>query len=357
MREATVLFGVGDPALQDEVLDFLDRRPSVRVVGAASDPESLQRATRERRPDVVVADGTIAARATAFEPALLVVERRESTESLRAALRAGARGFYLWPEEREALARDAEAARREGDLEAGESGTAIAVYPARGGAGATFLATNLAAAFARLGAGVALVDLDLSHADVSAVLTEPDGEGSLGDLAAVADELSAEHVDRIARSHPGGFRLVTAPPGAPHEVGSGLVDAVVGVLRRSFHITVLHVPRSLDPWARAALDAADLVLLVTTLDVPAVRAGRRALDHLDDGPLRERCRLVVNRATRGELVAGDVAEALGVRIAGVIPFDRSVERAQNRGELVIGRSGPASRRVLRLAKSLWQEAA
>jgi pilus assembly protein CpaE len=355
MTQATVLFGVSDAVLQDEVLDFLDRRPSVRVVGAATDPDGLQVAIRDRRPDVVVADGRLAP--TGIEPALLVIERRESIESLRAALRAGARGFYLWPEEREALARDAEATQRDRDTDADGAGQVIAVYPARGGAGATFLSTNLAAALAGLDVRVSLVDLDVDHADVSSVLTEVDGDGSMSDLAAVADELSPEHVERIARFHPSGFRLLCAPPQVSLDLAPELVEAIVGAVRRVFDVTVLHMPRSVGGWARAALHAADAVLIVTTLDVPAVRAARRALDHLDDGGLRERCRLVVNRASRGELVASDVAETLGLRIGAVIPFDRSVERAQNRGELIVGRSGPASRRVARLARSLREVAA
>ena len=355
MREATVLFGVGDAGLQDEVLDFLDRRPGIRIVGAASDAAELGRAAAERRPDVVVSDGIVAASAPRLDASLLLVERRESTESLRAALRAGARGFYLWPEERDALARDAEAARRQRDVVSAR-GSVVAVYAARGGAGATFLATNLAAALAAADQRVALIDADVTYADVFASLAEPEGEASLRELAAVVDELTYEHLERVVRRHPSGFDIVAAPP-VPDPLDARVVTSVIDVARGAFDATVLHLPRTLDAWVRAAVAEADVVLIVTTLDVPAVRTARRALDHLDNGAVRGRCRLVVNRAARGELVAGDVSDALGLPVAEVIPFDRNVERSQNRGELVVGRSTPAARRVTRLAKGLGGAAA
>ena len=354
MREATVLLGVDDPGLQDEVHDYLDRCPAVRVVGAASEPEAAERLLRERRPDAVVATPAVAAAMAAPETRLLVVDRRETTESLRSAIRAGARGFYLWPDEREVLGADAEAARV-GEATDG-SGSVVAVCPARGGVGATFLATNLAAAFARLGASTLLADLDHAHGDTSWVLGGVEAPGAVQDLIPVADELGPEHLERIAGTHPSGFRFAAAAPdSAP--IPQTLAPAILAATRRSFALTVVHLPRSLDDTVRAALLHADLVLVVATLDVPAVRAAQRTLELADDGTLRGRCRLVVNRATRGEIAPADAAKALGMPVAGVIPFDRSVERAQNRGELVMARrSGPAARRVLRLATSLMEAA-
>lgn len=48
--------------------------------------------------------------------------------------------------------------------------TTIAVTSGKGSPGATFVAVNLAGAFARLGRDVALVDLDMSGGDIGAYL-------------------------------------------------------------------------------------------------------------------------------------------------------------------------------------------
>ncbi|MGH2686272.1 MAG: AAA family ATPase [Actinomycetota bacterium] len=355
MREATVLLGVDDPGLQDEVLDYLDRLTSVRVVGAVTDADGVERSVRERRPDAVVVTPSIAGAVAPNGTRLLVIERRESTEALRAALRAGAASFHVWPLEREALGEDARSARRHAPESPSASGSVVAVCATRGGAGATFLATNLAAALARLGARTGLIDLDFVHGDVAAVMPLP-GEGTVLDLLSVVDELSGDHVERISRAHPSGFGLLAAPE-EPSETDPHLVAAMIPAARSRFATTVVHVPRSPVTAIRAAVREADVVLLVSTLDVAAIHGGRRMLDSLATDGVASRARLVMNRATRGEIVPSDAAEALGIPIAAVIPLDRAVERAQNRGQLVIGRSGPAARVVVRLARTLLPEAA
>ena len=354
MREATVVLGVDDPGLQDEVLDYLDRLPSVRVVGAAPDPDGVERSLREREPDAVVVTSSIARDIPRDVARLLVIDRRESTQGLRDAMRAGAAGFHVWPEDREALAADARAARRTAPQEASATGSVVAVCSTRGGAGATFLATNLAGALARLGAPAGLVDLDFEHGDIAATMPVP-GEATLLDLASVVDELSGDHLERIARPHDAGFRLLAAPA-EPRETDPRLVSALIPVARRTFASTIVHLPRGLAPGLRSVISEADIVLLVSTLDVPAIHGGRRMLDGFAAEGLASRAQLVINRATRGEIVPSDAAEALGIPVATVIPFDRAVERAQNRGELVVGRSGGAARRVLRMARTLTEAA-
>ncbi|MGH2724352.1 MAG: hypothetical protein ACRDI0_08820 [Actinomycetota bacterium] len=207
MQETTVVLGVDDAALQEEVLHFLDRRPALRVVGAAADGHRLAREVREAAPDAAVVSPAVLGPAPDLDgAAVLVVAERETTEALRTAIRAGARGFYLWPEEREALARDAERAARPRVAEGRTPGRAVAVYGARGGAGVTFLATTLAASFASRGATAVLADLDPVHADVAAALGIAPGADvpTVAQLRPVLDELAPEHLDRVLYAHPAG---------------------------------------------------------------------------------------------------------------------------------------------------------
>src|SRR5215218_1725822 len=168
LQEITVVLAVEDPPLQEEILHFLDRIPRMRVLGAAATAEELARRVRERRPQVaVVTPGVLGEAGDLDSATLLVVGTEERTGDLRVAIRAGARGFYLWPEERDALGRDAIRAAPPGKTDERPPGKAVAVYGPRGGAGATFLATNLAAACAREGAETVLVDVDLFFADAT----------------------------------------------------------------------------------------------------------------------------------------------------------------------------------------------
>ena len=360
MQEITVVLAVEDPPLQEEILHFLDRIPRVRILGAAGTAEELARRIRERGPQVaVVTPGVLGAVGDLDGAAVLVVGTEERTGDLRVALRAGARGFYLWPEERDALARDAIRAAPSGKAEERPPGKVVAVYGPRGGAGATFLATNLAAACAREGAETVLVDLDLFFADATVALglAAEDSPRTLADLAPVLDELGAEHVEPVLHGHPGGFRVLLAP-GSLEQVGTltaAQATGLVRTIRSRSGLVILHLPRTIDDGVRGALEACDEILLVVSLDVLAFRDARRALDLLRALGLDGRCRLVINRAVRSEVVPQDAERVFGLRPTAVIRHDRTVPRAQNRGDLVAGRSGPAGRGVRTLARHLLGE--
>lgn len=354
MRETTIALGIDDGALQEEVLHFLDRLPEVKVVGAAERAELLQQLVRDGRPDAVVGVPNLL-QGLGNVPTL-AVSIRESTEALRSALRAGASGFYVWPEEREALGRDVQRANTSDGSEQSERGMVIGVLGARGGAGATFLATNLAGALARGGAETVLADLDLLYGDVSPALGIPPDASlpTISDLAAVARELTSEHLDGVLHEHPGGFRVLFAPREvAPEDrLDPATIVATVKALRERFAVTVLHLPRSLSVSVRSVLELADVVLIVVSLDVVGIRGAKRLIDHLRSFGLRDSLRLVVNRAGRGEVVPQDAKRVLETPIACVIGSDRAVERRQNRGELIVGRRGRVQRRISRLAGQL-----
>ncbi|MGH2724351.1 MAG: hypothetical protein ACRDI0_08815 [Actinomycetota bacterium] len=89
------------------------------------------------------------------------------------------------------------------------------------------------------------------------------------------------------------------------------MTALARVLRSRFDVVLLHLPRTLDPGVRAALEAADEVLVVATLDVMAFREARRVLATLGGLGLDGRCSLVINRASRSEVVPESGCSASG----------------------------------------------
>lgn len=241
MSETTVVLGIADPGLQEEVLDFLDRCPRVRVVGTASRPPELAHTIGERHPDVAVSSPEVLG-PDLDGAAVFVVDQKESTAALRAAVRAGARGFYVWPGERDALGRDVVRVSHRPDQAAG-SGRIVAVVGARGGAGATFVATSLAAACASNGARTALVDLDTFYRDVTSALGIADGgpARTSADLGPVLDEITTGHLDKVLHDHPRGFRALLASA----DVRPDDLTPAFGPLRSSFDAVILHVPRAI----------------------------------------------------------------------------------------------------------------
>src|SRR5918999_6307080 len=139
-RQARIVLAMEAPEVAEEVMHFLDRSEQARVVATAGDARQLAEAVRQLEPDIVVAQPSVSTGAPLNGSALLAVETRESVGSLRSAIVSGARGYYVWPAERDALARavaDVHAAPAERERTA----RVLAVHGARGGVGATFVAT------------------------------------------------------------------------------------------------------------------------------------------------------------------------------------------------------------------------
>jgi Flp pilus assembly CpaE family ATPase len=296
-------------------------------------------------------------------PVLLAVETRESIGALKAAIAAGARGFYLWPGERDALAGAAAATVAQvGELE--RRARVFGVHAARGGAGATFVATHLARSFARSGASVVLVDGDAMFGDVGialgAPIHDPPVDGSvdqpptrtLGDLLPLEGEIAPHHVEQVLWDHTDGFRVLLAP--RPEEAASLAPDdlgAALAATAACADVVLVQLPRALGALVRPVVTSLDRLIEVLTLDVSSFRAASRTIDALGADGLEDRVELVVNRATRGEIVVADVVRVFGRTPIAVFPHERTVARAQDHGEL-LPRRGRTSRAFDRLARRL-----
>jgi pilus assembly protein CpaE len=348
---ARVVLALEAHEIVEEVMHFLDRSGRARVVATAGDDRQLAEAIRQLEPDVVVADPALLdARPT--NGVVLALDTRESIGSLRAAIRAGAAGYFVWPAEREALVGAAAAALRETRRPAGRA-TVIAVHGGRGGVGVTFVATHLAAALARRGS-VILLDVDPVFADVAHALDAPSADEdqplhTLADAVALGEDLGPEQLRTALWEHASGVHLFLPPP--PEEaVGLGLtaLETVIEASCGAVDAVVLHLPRGLDAITSACAARTDRLLEIVTLDVASFRGASRALEGLAPLHLEDRLGLVVNKAARAEITVSDVNRVFGQSPIAVIPAERGVRSAHERGRLVPARSRMA-RRFDRLA--------
>jgi pilus assembly protein CpaE len=353
---ARIVLALEAPEVAEEVMHFLDRTGRARVVGTAVDAAQLAEAVRQLEPDVVVAGPTlVGSRAGLNGSGLLVVDTSQSVGTLRRAIRAGATGFYLWPAEREELALAAGRAHAPQNEDRSGDARIVAVYGPRGGAGTTFVATHLAASLAKRDRRCVLVDLDVAFADLTLAIGVPADEQvrTIADLGPLVDELSPRHVEEVLWHHPRGFDVLLAPDAGTALAGSGAhtYRRAIDTAARMCEVVVLHVPRALDDVARAGLDLSDRVLVVLGLDVLSFRDAKRAVAAAD---LEGRCSFVVNRAARSTITPRDVERVFGQRPVAVIPADRRVAAAQDRGRLLPVR-GRLGRAVDRLARAMVEE--
>jgi pilus assembly protein CpaE len=351
---ARVILAFEEQDVAEEVMHFLDRTGRARVVATASDEHQLSEAVRQLEPDAVVGSPRLATSARLNGSALLAIDTTETVQSLRRALKVGARGFFLWPADRGELARAVALVFSPETRERDTLGRVVAVHGPRGGTGATFLATHLAASFARRELRCVLVDLDLGIADIGPAVGAPvDGSPkTIADAAPMGEELTARHLDDLLWPHPAGFRVLFGPADGQQaeRVTARDIGPVLEAVRSGADVVVLHVPRGMDDTVRLGLGIADVVVMVLGLDVLSFRAAKRVVDATG---LDHRCSFVVNRATRREISPDDVQRAFGRPPVAVIPVDRRVSAAQDHGRLLPARRR-AGRAVDRLAAKLLE---
>ncbi len=346
-----VVLALEAPQIAEEVLHYLDRSGLARVVATAADDRQLADAVRQTEPDLVVAQPSLAAAARGS--VIVALDGRESVGGLRAALEAGARGFFVWPDDRERLLGTV-ARSNTGHDSSGSRGLVVAVRGARGGAGATFVAAHLPAAIARAGSSCLLIDGDPVADDLRSAVGAPiEGLHTVGDLLPVADQLRATQVSEAAWPHAAGFGLLPAADPDARVSGDDFA-AVIGAAAQAVDVVVVHLAKTLDDAAVAALRVSDRVLHVLTLDAVSFRAADRALEALSPLRLASRSGFIVNRAARSEIAPADVRRVFGVEALAVFPVDRAAERAQAGGRL-LGPRGRMGRAFDRLAVRIRED--
>jgi pilus assembly protein CpaE len=119
--------------------------------------------------------------------------------------------------------------------------------------------------------------------------------------------------------------LLAAPKEADSadEIEPQHIFDVLQHLRESFDYVVLDPQHTFDSITLAALDQSDEIVLVLTLDIPAIRSTQRALQIFDRlGYPRKKVRIVVNRWSKQiDLDLRQVERFLGEPVIGFIPSD------------------------------------
>lgn len=262
------------------------------------------------------------------------------------SLRAGAREFLRLPvrpdEFNTVLERTAEFCSSQVQAPK-KRGRTIAVFSSKGGCGTSFIATNFAAA---LGAPTVLVDLNLQSGDLSLFLgLNP--KYSIADLVENRARVDNSLLNSYLAPHSAKLSLLAAPREADsaEDIEPEHVFEVMEILRERFDYVVIDPQHTFDAITLAALDQVDEILLVLTLDIPAIRCAQRALAIFDRlGYPRHKVRVVVNRWSKQiELDLREVERFLGERVMGTISSDyRTAVNSINLGKPLV-ESEPSSK--------------
>lgn len=235
----------------------------------------------------------------------------------------------------------------------GRSGRVLAVVGGRGGAGASVLAAAVAVAAASDGDRAMLVDCDPLGGGLDLLLGAEDAQGvrwpdlSLSEGRVPAASLRAAlPAPAMFGSRSGALTMLSCDRAGPGP-RPGAVTSVLDAGRRAGETVVCDVPRYPTEAALAAVDAADIVVLVVPAEVRSCAAAARVL-----GVLRQRgtpVRLVVRGPSPGGLTPGDVSAALGLPLLHAMRPQPGLAGALDKGAAPGRRKGPladAARAVL-----------
>jgi len=218
---------------------------------------------------------------------------------------------------------------------ASTQGRIVTVFSAKGGVGKTTLSTNIATHLALSGERTVLVDLDLSFGDVG-ISMQLVPSSSVHDAVAMAGSLDAAGLAQLVTHHEdSGLDVVAAPtdPSLADRISGQVVTELLRVAAANYDYVIVDTPPSFTEHVLAACDVSSLLVLIATLDIPAVKNLKLALETLDAlGSPRDSRVIVLNRAdVKVGLREEDVVQAIGAPIAVSIPASITVPASVNRG--------------------------
>ncbi|MDX1600365.1 MAG: cellulose synthase operon protein YhjQ/BcsQ [Anaerolineales bacterium] len=201
----------------------------------------------------------------------------------------------------------------------------IAVYGAKGGVGTSLVAVNLGRHLVDK-APVLLVDL-VPTVGCCDLLLDVGAERPWSELLPVADELSERHLELSVVQHRSGLSLLAAP--GNWEGDTDRARTLLEELAARWAWLVLDAGSGCAPLMDPALAVADLVVMVTTPDPPALRATKRLKEGAVAETMRSPWGLVLNQLSPDHpAVPERVAVSLRTQLLGVIPPDREAAAQQ-----------------------------
>lgn len=260
------------------------------------------------------------------ETAILAMGPTSSADFVIRAIRAGALEYLRRPVERADLvaALDKLTRVRRGSDSQRRPARITSVFSTKGGLGATTLAINLTIALAeRTKGNVLLVELDSRPSDVATFL-DVRPTYSILDAVENIDRLDESFLQGLLTRHSSGISVLTGPmrmertPLNPEQV-----QAALEVMRSHFDQVVIDLRHDLDPATIAGLEASDVILFLTSLDVAALRsgaAGIAAFRHLGVDIKAVRA-VVMREGTADDVTLKHAREALEIPVYWKTPND------------------------------------
>jgi pilus assembly protein CpaE len=347
---------VGESGYGVEAVTVAKETPPDVFLVSVEEPVALSLQTIEQLSDAVPNAPTI------------VYSSLTDAQSVRRAMVAGARDYIVKPLKPEELSRavygvleqeERKRLRSEGGVsEVSGRGTVITVFGAKGGIGKTTISTNLATTLAKItGASVCLLDMDTRFGDV-AIMMDIAVEASIADVARKIDEIDRDKIKDYLVKHYSGVNILPAPlhPTEWRNMTPQHIEKIVELVAQTHDYVVIDTPGTFNELIAATLELANLILLVTSMDIASIKDTALALEMLRAASVSEdKVKLTINHSTAANsLREDDVARVLEYDVFWRIPHDLSVSSSTQLGQPIVVAKPYArvSRSIIDLAHAL-----
>jgi flagellar biosynthesis protein FlhG len=251
---------------------------------------------------------------------------------------------------------------------AGPKSRILAITSGKGGVGKTFVAANLAAALAKRGRRVLVLDADLGLANLDIIL-------NLYPKATLHDVLTGKcSIEEIMLAAPGGFWVLPAASGLVEysRLTSDVQDdlrRIIDDLARRYDYLLLDTGAGISDLVLYTASLAEEVLVVATPEPASLADAYATIKVLALMQQRSSLKLVFNQASNpaearklaeqlqqvvDRFVNAQVAKSVKLEYLGQIPNDAAVRDAARKRQLLFVREpqAPASKALAALAQAL-----
>jgi len=209
-------------------------------------------------------------------------------------------------------------------------GKIIAVASGKGGTGKTTSVAAISSCLAILGHKTLCVDFDagMKNLDLSLCMAEFTVSDYMDVVSGRMDLMEAcSESPQIQKLFFLGAPAFFGQPEPEHDAMKAMFEGI----RNEFDYCIVDSPSGIGPGFRMATENADMAIIVTFGELPAMRNAQQAANDIRDMGISER-RLLVNRVMPKNLkrihsTIDDVIDTVGVRLIGVVPEDKAVFRA------------------------------
>ncbi len=223
---------------------------------------------------------------------------------------------------------------------ASSQGRVVCIFSPKGGVGRTTVATNVAIALRMLTAKrVALVDFHLLFGDIGIMLNLPTRR-TISDLIPNIQALDQDLLETVLVEHGSGVRVLLAPPRPElaELISADHLRTVLNVFKAHYDYIVVDTFASFEDTMLTVFDLSDILLLLTTLEMPAIKNTKLFLEVAEALHYpQEKLLLVLNRAdSTGGIQVEDIQQNIHFKVsADIVSSGQLMTMAVNQGVPVV----------------------